>query len=524
MNGLPALQLAEPLSRAWLHGLLFAGFLFHMLFVLLLLGTAFIAVYYSLKEGRTPSAADASWSRRVLRTFAAHKSIAVVLGVAPLLLIQLGHAIPFFNAASLLAPRWLLILALLMPVSIIFDSLGHHAPVRRGLHLTLSILALILLLGIPANFVAVLVTAEQSASWLDILRAGYRLTGPLGLHALVRFLHVLAAAVIFGALFHYIFTTRGDPAKRAGMLSWLVSGIMAQAVIGPMLTLTLVPRPDQTSILLLLVGLLALVGFIKILANAGGGVRDLNLRLALPFLFLIALFMLLVRQHQQDRAFAPLEAKADEAARGYAALLEPYRDAAVTRYKRDLETVYDNGPTIYGRSCAFCHGEKGDGRGAEAAHLSVPPENITALRVARPYLRGILAAGIEGSAMPYFAVFTRPKLELLIDSLNERWRVLELPPEVEGVTADGLARADQVYEQTCAGCHGRDGVPAANALKFKPPPPDLSRYSLLPERAIEVLNEGYRGTVMGPFGRSLEPAVKTALVRVLYHLRRPARP
>jgi mono/diheme cytochrome c family protein len=520
MNGFPDLLLSLPIPRAWLQGLLFAGFFFHLLFVLLLLGTALLAVFYSIKDELEESPGDTAWSRRILRTFMAHKSIAVVLGVAPLLLIQLGHAVPFFNATSLFAPRWLLIIVFLIPVSLIFDSLAHHAPVRRGPHIALAVVALVLLLNIPANFVGVLVAAEQSASWGDMIRSGYRLAGPLMLHGLLRYLHVLAAAVIFGALFHYIFTAGRDGAKRSKLLNWMLFGVMSQAVIGPMLSLTLVLKLDRVSLVLLLFGLLALAGFIRILVGAGGGAKELNLRVSVSFLLVILLFMLLVRQHQQDRAFAPVERRAGEAARRYASLLEPYREAAVGRYRDDLETVYDNGVTIYGKSCAFCHSTNGDGDGPEAGNLSVPPEAVADIRAARPYVHNILTAGIAGSAMPYFTVFTRPKLEMLIDLMNERWRILDAPPAVEGVPPADKEEAERVYGQVCAGCHGRDGRPTQSALKFKPPPPDFAQYSLLPGRALRVMSEGYHGTVMGPFGQALKPEVRTALVQVLYDLRR----
>lgn len=520
MNWFPDLLLAEPIPRAWLHGLLFAGFLFHILFVLLTLGTALLAVYYFIEDGRLKTPDDTPWNRRILRTFIAHKSIAVVLGVAPLLLIQLGHTVPFFNATSLFAPQWMLIIVFLIPASLIFDSLAHRAPIGRALHLGLAAVALVLLFAVPAIFVAVLVAAEQSASWLDILRQGYRLTGALGLHWLLRYLHVLAAAIIFGALFHYIFTAGADRAKKAKMLNWMVFGVMAQAVLGPMLSLTLVLKLDRTSIILLLLGLLALAGFIRIVANAGGGVRDLNLKLAVPFLLALAFFMLLVRQHQQDRSFSSFEAKARDAARHYASLLEPYQKESISRYKRDVETVYDNGATIYGQSCAFCHNDNGDGSGPEAVNLAVPPEEISFVRAALPYVYKILASGIEGSGMPYFAVFTRDKLEMLIDLMNKRWQVIGFPAALTGVPPGDKAEAEKIYGQVCSACHGRDGIPPPSALKFKPPPPDFTQYSLLSQRASQVISEGYHGTVMAPFGQRLTPEVRTALVQVLYDMRK----
>jgi mono/diheme cytochrome c family protein len=230
--------------------------------------------------------------------------------------------------------------------------------------------------------------------------------------------------------------------------------------------------------------------------------------------------MLAVRQHQQDRSFSGLEAKSAAETARYVALLQPYEEAGVSRYKKDVVTVYDNGPTIYGQSCAFCHNGNGDGNGAEAGNLAVPPEAVSAIRAARPYVYEILTAGIDGTAMPYFTVFTRDKLEMLIDLMNERWQILGPPPPVDGISPENKAEAQKTYGQVCAGCHGQDGKPTPTALKFKPPPPDFTQYSLLTERALEVINSGYHGTVMGPFGQTLRPEVRTALVQVLYDLRK----
>lgn len=97
MNQLFDILLKKPLSDVFLHGLLFVAFTLHIFFVLLTLGTAIIALYYFVHTWWGGRLNEVRWDKEILRTFLAHKSLAVVLGVAPLLLIQIGSSVPFLR-------------------------------------------------------------------------------------------------------------------------------------------------------------------------------------------------------------------------------------------------------------------------------------------------------------------------------------------------------------------------------------------------------------------------------------------
>jgi mono/diheme cytochrome c family protein len=230
--------------------------------------------------------------------------------------------------------------------------------------------------------------------------------------------------------------------------------------------------------------------------------------------------MLLVRQNQQDRAFAPLEESAASNSKARAAALAPSEKEALAKYREDVQVVYDNGSTIYEKSCAFCHDGNGTGAGPDAGSLAIPPENISQVRAARPYILRSLSKGVPGTGMPYFAVFVRGKLEALITHLDERWGIAGTPADLEGVSRDELSKARAIYGERCASCHGADGRPTAAAAKFAPPPPPFTDWSLLPNRTIDVFTHGYPGTMMGAFGGGLSPELQSALVQVLYDLRK----
>ncbi len=507
-------MLSKPLPDAWLRGLLFASFTLHMVFVLLTLGTAILSVYYFIDARWTGKPKELRMDKRILKTFMAHKSLAVVLGVAPLLLIQIGFTVPFFTGVNLLAPLWMLIIVFLIVAFLSFDTLGHKINVHPYLHMVFGIIALVSLLAVPAIFVAILVTAENPEKWLTIISSGHKLRGSLALHWLFRYLHVLGAAVVFGAAFHYFFSTK-DEAEKRSLLKWIVVGILLQIILGITLYSSLLEKPDYITNASLFIGVVGVALLLWIIYLNMGKKSTLDIRTVLPLLMLILIPMLLARQFIQYKKFLPLEKQLQTNAQAYQKQLQPYSQEALDRYKDDLKVVYDNGETIYSKSCAFCHGEKADGIGPEAKNLAIPPEDISAIRTTRTHLHKILVEGVSGSAMPYFTFFDRDKLNSLMDYMDRRYHVLSPPEAVPvSVSKPAMEQANSIYSQTCAGCHGMDGKGSKLSQGFKPRPPDFTVYSLSPKRAFEVISNSYPGTMMPAFG-SLSEEVRWGLVKIV---------
>jgi mono/diheme cytochrome c family protein len=92
---------------------------------------------------------------------------------------------------------------------------------------------------------------------------------------------------------------------------------------------------------------------------------------------------------------------------------------------------------------------------------------------------------------------------------------LGLPEQIPvNISESTLQKANQIYTETCSGCHGMDGKGSHLSRGFKPRPPDLTAYSLLPQQAFEVITNGYPGTVMPIFG-SLPENVRWGLVKII---------
>ncbi len=519
MNSLFDILLERPLPDEWLQGLLFTSFTLHMVFVLLTLGTAILSVYYFIDAQWGGKPNELRLDKRILKTFMAHKSLAVVLGVAPLLLIQVGFSVPFFTGVNLLAPFWMLLIVFLSVAFLSFDVLAHKLYVHRYLHLASGTIALVSLLAVPALFVAILVTAENSDQWMTIIAHGYRLSGPPARHWLFRYLHVLGAALVFGAAFHYFFSTKDETEKRS-LLKWIVAGILLQIILGITLYSSLLEKPDYITNASLLAGVLGAALLLWIIYLSMDKKNTLNIKTVPPLLMLILVPMLLTRQFIQNKKFMPFEKQLQANAQAYQKKAQPYNREALDKYQSDMNIVYDNGETIYVRSCAFCHGEKADGNGAEAKNLAIPPEDISAVRTTRRYLHTILAGGVPGSAMPYFTVFDKYKLDGLIDYLDKKYHVLSLPEPIPASVSDAaLRQAQKIYNETCSQCHGMDGRGSAPSKGFQPPPPDFTMYSLSPKRAFDVITNGYIGTVMSPFS-TLPEEVRWGLVKIINDKRR----
>jgi cytochrome c len=87
---------------------LVAAFLLHIVFVNLMVGGTLITLFAHWKGRRDPDMR--AFARQLLDTVTVHKSVAVVLGVGPLLLMSWVYTVPFYTSSTLIAPAWLSVL------------------------------------------------------------------------------------------------------------------------------------------------------------------------------------------------------------------------------------------------------------------------------------------------------------------------------------------------------------------------------------------------------------------------------
>jgi mono/diheme cytochrome c family protein len=521
MKPLHDLLLPLPIPQGLARPLLFAFFSIHLLFVLLMLGTAILALAYFIEAWWHDRLTVLRWDKKILRMFMVHKSLAVVFGVGPLLLIQAVFSIPFFTAVVLFSPFWLLIIAFLIIAFLSFDSLGHRIETHRYLHLLFGIIAMIFLLCVPGFFAAVLVAAENPDKWMDILRTGFGFDWRISIHWFMRYLHILGASIVFAAAFHYFFTApRFGIEHRAGLVKWMLGGLLFQVIVGFALYLSLLQKPDALAIFYMGVGIiLALImiwlGSLTLQPN-----RILNFVAVLPLLLFLLTSMLLTRQRFQDRAFAGIVPEASKSAEQYNEKLITYQDEAINHYKSNMSIIYDKGSTIYAQSCAFCHGGAANGKGPDAPQLKIQPEDISAIRADQPYLMAVLKNGVNGTAMPRFGYYDTYQRESVLKYLDEQHDIFSTVSTVKyEITAQQLKQGEDEWSNTCAQCHGANGEISKTGSELEPPPPDLAKYSLMPERALEVITNGYPGTAMSSYSQ-LPETTRHALVKIVLEKRK----
>lgn len=504
------LFLAMPLPQTWQHGLLFVAFGLHLLFVLLMLGTAMLGLVFFLQRWIYGDPSPDLWNSKIVRSHLGLKSLAVVLGVAPLLLIQVRYSQEFFTVTGLFAYAWIAIIPLLIFAFVFIDAFAHTLQAHSWVAFICVVLGVLALLVVPGIFTGALSLMERREVWARFAAREFPLDAGYAANWLLRYLHILGAALVFGAAFHLFFSTDEHPDKAPRLHKWFFGAVLAQVIIGVPLIFSVNSGLDWPVLGAVTVGaagaMLALWAMRpKAQPLAPGGLRSLVVLLPV-----ILVSMLVARQFIQDRAVAPLDVAARTARLERAEELAPYRDKALDAFKLKLATVYNNGDTIYNGACQPCHGGMGRGDGPAARNLAIPAQNIAGVRADRDYVYNILLHGTPGSGMPYFRFYDRDKLESLLDTLSQRFSMFAATPKADRPAS---AAARQTWDNTCAMCHGKDGGVSDFGHTLLPAPPDLRAWSLTPELAMTVITHGYPGTAMPPFS-SLPEDVREGLATI----------
>ncbi|WP_374282959.1 cytochrome c [Desulfovibrio sp.] len=483
------LFLNMPLPESWMRGLLFITFGLHLLFVLLMLGTAILSLLFFLRDLLRQPSPPQHWNEHVAHSHMGLKSLAVVLGVGPLLIMQVSHSHAFFTVTVLFSYAWLAIIPLLITAFLLFDAFAHKLSANAWLALICGLVGVGALLTVPAIFTGALTLMERPASWADFAARGIRMDTDWMPHWVLRYLHIVGAALAFGAAFHLFYSARNDAPKARLLRKWLIGSLAVQAVVGFALLATILPQLSSPVLTAISLGALALGTALWILRPESAA-ADYRLLALLPIIFVT---MLLARQLLQLEAMGPTQAEATAQRQQKVEELAPFSQKALDAFAVKLRTVYDNGDTIYDGACEPCHGLDGRGVGPESHRLRTPATDLAALRIDRDYAYEMICDGTPGTGMPYFRMFDREKIDALLDALDRRFAMFAAtPPPPRDISPESL----EVWIGMCAKCHAADGSVTATGKAMQPPPPDFRRSSVSHERALKIITEGYPGTGM----------------------------
>lgn len=200
------IPLPLPLPEGVLVVLLVLSFLLHILFVNLMVGGSVLTLWAEIK-GKTRPGYD-TLAREIAATITVNKSLAVVMGVAPLLTINVLYTVFFYSANALTGTLWISIVPL---VTAAFLLLYFHKYTwerykdRKGFHISIAAAATVLLLFVPLIFLTNINLMLFPERWVEV--KGFFSAVTMA-NVLPRYLHFLCASVAVMGLFLFGYMRR----------------------------------------------------------------------------------------------------------------------------------------------------------------------------------------------------------------------------------------------------------------------------------------------------------------------------
>jgi cytochrome c len=243
------LPLDLPLPEWLLIVLLIVSFLLHIVFVNLMLGGSILTLWAQIK-GLKDKDYD-TLAHEIAKTITVNKSLAVVLGVAPLLSINTLYTLYFYSANVLTGLMWISIIPMVSVAFLLtylhkytWKSLENNKP----MHLTIIGLAVLIFLFIPLIFLTNINLMLFPEKWGTIKGFLSALMLP---NVFPRYLHFIFASLAVTGLFlfwyigrknypfeeHFKTLTRYEVKKKAYSLTLAAS--LAQFIMGPLVLITL---------------------------------------------------------------------------------------------------------------------------------------------------------------------------------------------------------------------------------------------------------------------------------------------
>lgn len=194
------LELPLPLPEGLLKCLLVIFFLIHILFVNVTVGgSLLIAVFEFL--GFKHKKFDAL-ALELAKTVTVNKSLAVVMGIGPLLCINLVYTVQWYGASSLTGHAWLMIIPLITTaflLAYLYKYTWHrwHSGVAKKWHWAIVVTSTLLFLAIPFVFLANVNLMLFPSEWEKV--KGFFSSLHIG-NVFPRYLHFLLASIALTAL------------------------------------------------------------------------------------------------------------------------------------------------------------------------------------------------------------------------------------------------------------------------------------------------------------------------------------
>jgi cytochrome c len=363
------LPLSLPVPEWILVLLLVVSFLAHLIFVNLVVGGAILSLWCQIRGLKNPD--YDKMSHQIAQWTTVNKSLAVVLGVAPLLTINVLYTVHFYAANALTGWAWM---AVIPSVTIAFLLLYLHKYAwsffasHKRWHIAVLSIAVLILLWVPLVFLTNVHLMQFPDQWPTVqgFLSAAMMPGVWG-----RYLHFIVASLVVAALWlswqfgrsAFDFEGQFPSLKRADFRRWmyrLVFGLtMAQFLIGPLMFWTLPSHGiNQNMILWIGLGILwilpAMYYVLKEL-RASDDQIGLHFRKIAILLGLTILCMLSGRQAYRMAALAEhRNLIAEKTAEFQKASKEARENKAAAPVALDPSQM---GQQVFEANCAACHAE-----------------------------------------------------------------------------------------------------------------------------------------------------------------------
>jgi len=361
------IPLGLPAPMLLLEVLAVVSFLAHILFACLMVGGSLSTLVLEAAGGRRPE--YLRLARMVGKTITVNKSLAVVLGVAPLLILNTLYTVWFYSANALTGTAWMLVVPLVIAaflISYVHEYTWDRLAERRGLHLCLAAASAALFAFIPLIFLANINLMLYPEHWGKVTGLLTALALP---NVLPRYLHFMTASVALTALFLVWWSGRPGVSeevfgemKRAGarrlFYSVALAATAAQILFGPLLYLTLPAHTLSWEMTLVIAGGLALMFLVLWLlwreVEARDEVIGRRLRPVVAVLALLVLLMGTARHMVRETAIDPHREQVSARTSRYMARVHEAQDYAVIPGGLGGEALAP-GEALFRRTCAACH-------------------------------------------------------------------------------------------------------------------------------------------------------------------------
>ena len=362
------LGLQLPLPPGTLKFLLVLLFLVHILFVNFMVGGHTLALLFEL-VGLKKQKYD-KLAKEISKTITVNKSLAVVLGVAPLLVINLAYTTYFYSATSLTGIAWVMVIPL-VTLAFLLTYLYSYSWQRwqgehKTLHIIVGVMAAILFWTIPLIFLANVNLMLFPSRWLTVSGFLSALSLP---NVLPRYFHFLLATIAVTALFAVPWFGRktfdlasrlpGFERNEIKRLFYRIAFFVTlfQFMAGPLLLFTLPVQGISWELYgVILIGVISAITFMILIWNE---IRPANPRVGRLFGLIVVLLTSTVvamaygRHIYRDRAIQPHHEAMMERTQEFYWASEAAR--ARTRMGVSKQTFTSGGEMAFEQNCSVCH-------------------------------------------------------------------------------------------------------------------------------------------------------------------------